>query len=76
MLADAARLEQRKEKGMNSNVAATVAGYAMAALTAAQPVINTVQGSFHQEDWFKLGIAILMAIFGHKTSFNVKPQPE
>lgn len=46
----------------------TAVGALMAAGTAAQPVLNGVQGSMHSGDWIQLGVAVLMAVFGFFTN--------
>ena len=57
---------------LNSDLITTVAGVALAGLTAAQPVIAAVDGTFHQSDWLKLGMAIFFAIQGFFTNRQTK----
>ena len=53
---------------MNGDKITTVLGASMAALTAAQPVVNAVQGSLHQQDYVQLIMAVVMAVFGFFTN--------
>lgn len=53
---------------MNKDKVTTLLGLGISAMTAAQPVLNGVQGSFHQQDWMQLGGAVMMAIFGFFTN--------
>ena len=51
----------------------TALGGTMAALTAAQPIINGVQGSMGHTDYIQLVLAVVMSLFGfftNKTSGN------
>ena len=53
---------------MNPDKVTTVIGAVVAAGTAAQPVMNAVQGSMHQADWMQLLASVAMAIFGYFTN--------
>lgn len=53
---------------ISKDVATTVLGGLIAAGTAAQPVINVVEGSFNQQDWVKLATAVFFAVFGFFTN--------
>lgn len=53
---------------MNKDTLTTALGGTMAALTAAQPIINGVQGQFHQQDYISLAMAVIMAVFGFFTN--------
>lgn len=53
---------------MNKDTVTTVLGVGVAAATAAQPILNSVQGTFHQQDWFALLSAVAMAVFGFFTN--------
>lgn len=55
---------------MNANTAATLAGGVIAVATAAQPVLNGVQGAMHTQDWMSLAIAAATALFGWFTKFK------
>jgi len=57
---------------MNKDTLTTVLGGTMAALTAAQPVINAAQGSLHQQDYVSLLMAVVMAVFGFFTNKQPK----
>lgn len=53
---------------MTKDTVTTVLGAGIAAATAAQPVINAVGGSFHQQDWLQLATAVIFAVFGFFTN--------
>lgn len=53
---------------ISNDTRATILGAVIGTLTAAQPVINSVEGSFNQSDWFKLATAIGMFLFGLVTN--------
>ena len=55
---------------VNSDTITTAAGAGLAALTAAQPVMNMIGegASLHGGDWLKLGMAVLMALHGYFTN--------
>ena len=57
---------------MNASTVATLIGGAVAAATAAQPVLNGVQGSLHTQDYFSLSTAVVMALFGWFTKMKGK----
>jgi len=57
---------------VSSSTAATLVGVAVAAGTAAQPVLNAVQGTMNTGDWTNLAAAVGMAIFGWFTRFKTK----
>lgn len=48
----------------NTDTATTILGGLIAAGTAAQPVIATVEGSLNTQNWFQLATAVLFAVFG------------
>ena len=48
----------------NTDLATTVIGGLLAAGTAAQPIIATVDGSFNTQNWLQLATAVLFAVFG------------
>jgi len=52
----------------NKDLATTILGGILAAGTAAQPVMNSVEGSMHQADYLQLAMAVVMAIFGYFTN--------
>ena len=53
---------------MNKDLATTVLGGLLAAGTAAQPVMASVEGTFHAQNWFQLVTAVLFAAFGYFTN--------
>ena len=53
---------------ISKDAATTILGGIIAAGTAAQPVINAVDGSFNQTDWIKLATSIFIAVFGFFTN--------
>lgn len=55
---------------LNSDSITTAAGVGLAALTAAQPVMNMVSAgtTLHQGDWIQLGMAVFMSILGYFTN--------
>jgi len=57
---------------LNNDIITTVGGAALAGMTAASPIINAIDGSFHQSDWLKLGMAIFFAIQGFFTNKKEK----
>ena len=50
------------------DLATTILGGVLAAGTAAQPIMNGVEGSMHQADYMQLTMAVVMAIFGYFTN--------
>ena len=57
---------------MNKNIAATIVGGILTCATAAEPVVNGIQGSMHQPDFVKLAVAVGMALFSWFTEFRTK----
>jgi len=53
---------------ISKDLATTLLGGAIAAGTAAQPVLSAVDGSFNQTDWIKMATAVFFAIFGFFTN--------
>jgi hypothetical protein len=53
---------------MNKDSMTTILGGTIAALTAAQPVLNAASGSLHQGDYVQLAMAVLISIFGWFTN--------
>ena len=53
---------------MNTNTITTIVGSVAAASTAAQPVLNAVQGAMHQSDYFALVGAVFMAVWSYFTN--------
>jgi len=52
----------------NKDLATTILGGILAAGTAAQPILNGIDGSLHQGDYLRLLMAVVMAIFGYETN--------
>lgn len=50
---------------MSKDTITTIIGAFGAAATAAQPVINSTNGSLHQGDYFQLAASILWAALGY-----------
>lgn len=48
----------------NTDLATTVIGGLLAAGTAAQPVLQAVDGSLNTQNWLQLATAVLFAVFG------------
>jgi hypothetical protein len=46
----------------------TALGVVGAAVTAATPVLNVVQGTLHAQDWLQLVSAVFIAVFGFFTN--------
>ena len=57
---------------ISKDIATTVLGGVMAVATASQPVINGVNGSFHQADFVSLVLAVTMSLFGYFTNKGSK----
>ena len=55
-----------------TDTATTVIGGLIAAGTAAQPVIATVDGSFNSQNWLQLATAVLFAVFGFFSNKQTK----
>lgn len=61
----------------NKDLATTVLGGIMSAGIGAEPVVNAVQGTMHTKDWFSLGLAVVVALYGwltNKPSTPAAPQ--
>lgn len=52
---------------MNGNTLTNIAGALGAAAMSAQPILNGVSGSLHQQDYFSLFGAVSLAIIGFFT---------
>lgn len=59
---------------MDKDKLTTILGGALAAGTAAMPVINATQGSFKQSDWISLIMAVVFAISGWAQNKPVTPK--
>lgn len=59
---------------INSDILTTAGGVVLATLTASQPIVAAVDGSFKQGDWVKLILAIVFAVQGFFTNRQVKPE--
>lgn len=46
----------------------TVIGAVGAVATAAQPIVNASQGTFHQGDWIQLAMAAIFGLLGFFTN--------
>lgn len=57
---------------MNTDKITTIIGAVTAAGVAAGPVLNTVQGSLHAQDYFALFSAVCMAVWGFFTNRQPK----
>ena len=53
---------------MTKDTMTTVLGGLLAVGTAAQPVMASVEGTFHAQNWFQLVTAVLFAAFGYFTN--------
>lgn len=53
---------------ISKDTATTALGAAMGIMTAIQPTVAAVDGSFKQADWIKLATALMMAVFGYFTN--------
>lgn len=53
---------------MTKDTITTVVGSIGAAVVAAQPVLNGVQGSLHTQDYMQLVLAICVSVFSYFTN--------
>lgn len=53
---------------MSKDTLTTVLGGVMAVGQAIEPTISAVDGSFGTQDWIKLAIAVITAVFGWFTN--------